>query len=165
VNDTPRRSPGMADHEAVNDPPVSVRHATGGDAPAVAELAGQLAQSIPFSRTRFDASYALLLNRDDACLLLAVDGDTVLGYLLGFEHLTFYASGSVAVVEEILVRAEVRGRGIGRTLMEAFERWAVSRGCSLVTLATRRAAPFYIVLGYEESATYLRKMLREPAVR
>jgi len=30
---------------------------------------------------------------------------------------------------------------------------------NLVALATRRAAPFYQALGYEESATYLRKLL------
>ncbi|UWZ58543.1 GNAT family N-acetyltransferase [Dactylosporangium aurantiacum] len=68
-------------------------------------------------------------------------------------------------MEEILVRAEFRGRDVGRTLMEAFERWAVSRPCNLVGLATRRAAPFYIALRYEESAAYLRKVLREPAVQ
>ncbi|QLQ40371.2 GNAT family N-acetyltransferase [Micromonospora robiginosa] len=140
-----------------------VRHATSGDVAAVAEMAGQLAQSFPFSRTRFDASCAALLDSDAACLLLAVDGDAALGYLLGVDHLTFYANGPVAVVEEILVRPEVRGRGIGRALMAAFERWAVSRNCGLVTLATRRAAPFYAALGYEESAVHLRKVLREPA--
>jgi GNAT superfamily N-acetyltransferase len=147
------------DRVAVDDPSVSVRHVTSSDAAAVADLAGQLAQSFRFSRVRFDASYAALLNAENACLLLAVDGDTALGYLLGFEHITFYGNGPVATVEEILVRAELRGRGIGRTLMEAFERWAVSRNCSLVALATRRAVPFYVALGYEESAAYLRKVL------
>lgn len=140
-----------------------MRHAASSDAAAVADLASQLAQSFPFSRTRFDANYAPLLSTEDACLLLAVDGDTTLGYLLGFEHITFYANAPVATVEEILVRAEFRGRGIGRTLMGAFERWAMSRNCGLVTLATRGAAPFYVALGYEESAAYLRKVLREPA--
>jgi GNAT superfamily N-acetyltransferase len=71
----------------------------------------------------------------------------------------------VATVEEILVRAEFRGCGIGRALVEVFERWAVSRNCGLVALATRRTVPFYVALGYEESATYLRKVLRAPAAR
>jgi hypothetical protein len=43
--------------------------------------------------------------------------------------------------------------------MEAFESWAKSRGAALVALATRRAAPFYLALGYEESASYFRKLL------
>jgi hypothetical protein len=47
--------------------------------------------------------------------------------------------------------------------MSAFEEWAAGQGCVLVALATRRAAPFYLALGYEESAAYLRKMLGEKA--
>ena len=43
--------------------------------------------------------------------------------------------------------------------MNAFEEWSVAQGCALVALATRRAAPFYLSLGYEESATYFRKVL------
>jgi hypothetical protein len=85
---------------------VSVRYATSSDAAAVADLARELAQSFPFSRTRFDASYA--------------------------------------------------------ALMMAFERWALERNCRLVALATRRVVPFYVALGYEQSATYLRKVLTDP---
>jgi hypothetical protein len=44
--------------------------------------------------------------------------------------------------------------------MGAFERWAADGDCMLVALATRRAAPFYRALGYQESAVYLRKVLR-----
>jgi GNAT superfamily N-acetyltransferase len=43
--------------------------------------------------------------------------------------------------------------------MSAFEQWAADWGCVLVALATRRAAPFYRALGYEESAIYHRKVL------
>jgi hypothetical protein len=43
--------------------------------------------------------------------------------------------------------------------MAAFEADAAAHGCVLVTLASRRAVPFYLALGYEESATYLRKRL------
>lgn len=46
-------------------------------------------------------------------------------------------------------------------LIDAFEEWAASEGCALVALATRRAAPFYRDLGYEESAAYFRKVLRK----
>jgi GNAT superfamily N-acetyltransferase len=62
-------------------------------------------------------------------------------------------------VEEILVRAEHRRRGVGQELMAAFGQWATGRGCRLVALATRRAAPFYQAIGYEESAAYLRRIL------
>jgi GNAT superfamily N-acetyltransferase len=48
---------------------------------------------------------------------------------------------------------------VGLRLMSAFEEWAAERGCAQVALATRRAAPFYLALGYQESAVYLRKVL------
>ncbi|HEX8005064.1 MAG TPA: GNAT family N-acetyltransferase [Trebonia sp.] len=56
------------------------------------------------------------------------------------------------------MRHRDRGQGIGRALMSAFEQWADTQGCALVALATRRAASFYRALGYEESATYFRKV-------
>jgi GNAT superfamily N-acetyltransferase len=89
-------------------------------------------------------------------------GTRASGYLLGFRHLTFYANGPVGWVEEVVVRDQDRGRGIGRVLMDAFEQWAAAEACTLIALATRRAAPFYRALGYEESAAYFRKVLIDP---
>jgi GNAT superfamily N-acetyltransferase len=138
---------------------VQIRQAEAGDADGVAALAAELAQSFTFSAERFRVNYPALLASDRACLLLAVNGPESLGYVLGFCHLTFYANGPVAWVEEIVVRGGERGNGIGAALMSAFEQWAAAEGCVLVALATRRAAPFYRALGYEESATYFRKVM------
>jgi len=148
--------------------PPLIRRATAADADAVAGLAEGLAQSFAFSPASFDAHYPALLATEHACLLVAVAGagaagDDCAGYLLGFEHLTFYANGRVAWAEEVFVRGDLRGHGIGRALMTAFEQWARGRGCALVALATRRAAPFYHALGYQDSATYLRKLLHKRA--
>ena len=136
-----------------------VRRARPDDADDVARLAAALAMSFEFSAASFRENYPALLAEDGACLLLAVSGSASIGYLLGFRHLTFYANGPVGWVEEVVVRDQDRGQGIGRVLMDAFEQWAAARGCALVALATRRAGPFYRALGYEESATYFRKVL------
>ena len=142
-----------------------VRQAGLADADMVAGLAAGLAQSFAFRRADFDVSYPALLAERNACVLVAAqDGDCV-GYLLGFWHLTFFANGPVGWVEEVMVRRDHRGRGIGRDLMRAFVRWAVARESTMVALATRRAAPFYLALGYEESATYMRKVLSREAAR
>lgn len=143
----------------MNESQIQVRQAQTADAEAIALLAAELAQSFTFERNKFDLAYPQLLAAPDACLLLAAEGDQCLGYLLGFRHLTFYANGPVGWVEEVLVQGEHRGRSIGRDLMSEFERWAAGQGCALVALATRRAAPFYRALGYQESATYFRKLL------
>jgi GNAT superfamily N-acetyltransferase len=139
-----------------------IRPAEFGDADDVARLAAELAMSFEFSAASFRENYPALLAEDCACLLLAVDGHESIGYLLGFRHLAFYANGPVGWVEEIVVRDQDRGRGIGRVLMDSFEQWAAAAGCTLIALATRRASPFYRALGYEESATYFRKVLIDP---
>jgi GNAT superfamily N-acetyltransferase len=145
---------------AVGTPDVRVRPATVDDCDAVAGLAAELAQSFTFSRSSFDTNYRALLDAADVCLLVAESDREYLGYLLGFHHPTFYANGPVASAEEILVRDNARGRGVGRALMAGFEQWAAGAGCVLATVATRRAAPFYRALGYEESAAYFRKPLQ-----
>jgi GNAT superfamily N-acetyltransferase len=137
-----------------------IRHAAPSDADDVAALAAELALSFPFSPESFRRNYPDLLTADGACLLLAVNDGASVGYLLGFRHLTFYANGPVGWVEEVAVRGGDRGQGTGRALMAAFEQWAAVHGCGLVALATRRAAPFYRALGYQESADYFRKLLR-----
>ena len=156
-------APDHSDYVRVSDASHQIRHAGPGDAVAVADLAAGLAQSFTFSRARFDLSYPALLDARDACLLLAADREEYLGYLLGFRHLTFYANGPVGWVEEVFVRHQDRGRGTGRALMNAFEQWAADQGCTLIALATRRAAPFYRALGYEQSAIYHRKILDRAA--
>ena len=129
------------------------------DRDGVAALAADMAQSFTFSAESFGQTYQRLLAADDVSLLVAARGPERLGYLLGFRHLTFYANGPVAWVEEVAVRRQDRSCGIGRAMMNAFEDWAGQQNCALVALATRRAAPFYRALGYEESAAYFRKLL------
>ena len=136
-----------------------IRPAGEADRDGLAELAATLATSYPPSRSAFDATFDAVLVDDRAALLVAESTVDILGYVLGSYHPTFYANGPVAVVEEILVREHCRGQGVGRALMSDFEEWAAGRGCRLVTLATRRAAPFYLALGYTETAASLRRAL------
>ena len=62
----------------------------------------------------------------------------------------------------VTVDAGRRGTGVGRALMEAAEDRARTTGAAYVALATRRAAHFYVGLGYRESAAYFKKALRDP---
>lgn len=43
--------------------------------------------------------------------------------------------------------------------MVLIEEKAIERGSKLVALATRRASDFYKAVGYDESATYFKKIL------
>ena len=138
---------------------IAIRRAQRADAAAILALARPFATSFVVDDQAFHHAFAALLTSPQAHLVVAENTPQVVGYALGFEHYTFYANGRVAWVEEIMVSEALRRQGIGQRLMQEFEAWAVARGCRLVALATRRAAAFYQALGYEESATYFRKLL------
>lgn len=137
----------------------TVRAADQADAEALLSLARRFSTSFTVDEAAFVTSFNELLTAPHACLLVAQDEAKVRGYVLGFEHFTFYANGRVAWVEEIMVEENCRRIGVGTRLMRGFEQWAATRGARLTALATRRASEFYTALGYEESAAYFRKLL------
>jgi len=136
-----------------------IRPATEADRTALYRLAAAFGTSFRVESSAFTDSFERV-RRDEHCFLAVADsGEGVDGYVLGGVHPTFFANGCVGWVEELMVLEGRRRAGVGRALMGAFEGWARSRGARLLALATRRATPFYLGLGYEESATYLRKLV------
>jgi GNAT superfamily N-acetyltransferase len=140
------------------DPAVLVRRAEADDGGAVFPLAVELASSFQPSATTFRESYSQLITDPGALVLVADESGDVIGYLLGFRHRTFFADGPVGWIEEVITRSDRRRSGVAGALVRAFEEWAWDGGARMVALATRRAEAFYEALGYEESATYLRKL-------
>jgi GNAT superfamily N-acetyltransferase len=138
---------------------LAIRNIQPGDLDALFELVERFATSFRPERLAFEESAHALLAQEDAWLGGAESAGRLIGYCLGFDHLTFYANGRVAWIEEIMVAETCRRQGVGSALMVGFEGWARSRGSRLIGLATRRAAPFYDALGYEASATYFRRIL------
>jgi GNAT superfamily N-acetyltransferase len=141
------------------DKTITVRRAEARDGQSVYLLARAFATSFAVGWPTFEGSYSFVLQSSEAFVAVAEKEAQVIGYLLGFDHFTFFANGRVSWVEEIMGAEEMRRQGTGRRLMESFEAWAKERQSKLVALATRRAAPFYRRLGYEGSADYLRKLL------
>ncbi len=137
----------------------AVRLAHHGDFDAVLRLAKGFATSFVVAADAFVQSFQTVLADSQARLSVAMVDEVVVGYVLAFKHPAFYANGHVAWVEEIVVHEDLRGHGLGRLLMDDIEAWARLHKVQLVALATRRAAPFYRALGYEESATYFRKII------
>ncbi len=136
-----------------------VRPATDADGSEIYALARGFVTSFVVSESHFLTSFETVLSSHGARLLVAEEGGRILGYLLGFTRPSFYANGPVGWIEEVMVEETARRRRIGARLVAAFEDWARSRGARLVALATRRADPFYLALGYEASATYFRRPL------
>src|SRR5205823_9320538 len=129
-------SSGSLSYEATSMP--TIRPAELSDSDALFSLARAFATSFTVERSAFESSLAALFKSPGAFIAVACDGGRVVGYVLGFDHHTFYANGRVAWVEEIMVSEDVRRGGVGRQLMESFEQWARSRQSKLIALATRR---------------------------
>jgi GNAT superfamily N-acetyltransferase len=138
---------------------LSIRRATQADADALFLLVKDFAVTFVPERSAFENSLREILADPDANLSVAVLEGQVVGYCLGFDHYAFYTNGRTSLVEEVMVREDLREHGVGRRLMGSFERWSLSRGSKLVGLFTRRAAPFYEAIGYESSGTFFRKLL------
>jgi len=133
---------------------ILVRDAEERDAPAVASLCGQLGYPTP---TEAVASRMDRLRPDGeaggaARVVVAVDGDTVVG--LATVHLRYMINHEAPIgqLTLLVVDERVRGRGVGRILVAESEAWARARGCKrfVVTTALRRteAHAFYEKLGF-----------------
>ena len=103
---------------------------------------------------------------DGHAVLVAVHGGQVAGLvsLAEREHFT----GEVdAYVGELVTAEAVEGRGAGRALMDAAEKWAAGRGLARLTLDTgirnQRARRFYAAIGFEEEDVRLSKPVRPGA--
>lgn len=130
------------------------------DSEGVWPLAQAFATSFTPERAAFDATWPQLIGAPRTLLLVADAAECgIVGYLLGNSHPTLFANGPVAWVEELMVDENDRGSGVGRHLIEHAEEWARSIGAAYVALASRRAGPFYLALGYEESAIFYKKTL------
>ena len=138
---------------------VTIRPAAASDASPLFELVRAFPTPTPPGSEQFSRALDAKLSDGSACLLVAEHEGKLVGYVSGYCHVTFYAGGQTAWVDELLVIEALRGTGIGRELMDAFEQWAADRQSVLVSLATRGAATFYEHRGYTSKAGYYKKYL------
>ncbi|WP_218652838.1 GNAT family N-acetyltransferase [Paenibacillus sp. 79R4] len=138
---------------------MDIRKATPADKEQIFYLVKDFATSYITEQHLFEKVFDELFHNPTAYIFVAADECNIVGYCLGFVHNAFYANGNVAWLEEIMVSEEHRKKGIGKKLMQAFESAAKQAEAKLVALATRRAAAFYKVIGYQPSAEYYRKLL------
>jgi GNAT superfamily N-acetyltransferase len=139
---------------------LQIRRARLADELALFALVKQFPNATLPSSEAFAQSLRLKLKDADAFIAVADIDAQLVGYIAGDAHETFYAGGKIAWVDEILVVANARRRGIGRALMAEFENWAAGGRCQLVGLATRAATEFYEELGFEASSGYFKRYLR-----
>jgi len=81
--------------------------------------------------------------RPAAEVVLAYDGDEPVGFALFFPNYSTFLAQPGIYLEDLYVRPEARGRGVGRALLVYLARLAVERGCGRLEWA---------VLDWNESA-------------
>ena len=86
------------------------------------------------------------------CIKVAEVGGQVIGMCTAQTLISTAEGGVVALVEDVVVDPQFRGRGIGRNLMESIEDWARSRGATRMQLLADRtnfsALDFYDKIGW-----------------
>ncbi len=134
---------------------IRIRDATVDDVPVIAELIRDLAR---FEKLEHEVlmtdellAAGLFGERPYAEVLLAEDEGKALGFALFFHNFSTFLGRPGIYLEDLFVRPEYRGRGIGRLLLVHLAKLAVERGSGRLEWAVldwnRDAIGFYERLG------------------
>lgn len=136
---------------------IVVRPVEGGDADAIGELIVQLGYARPPEEVqRWIEELPIWAERQAA--FVASEEDRIMGWIeVSLERRL--QTVPFALIGGLVVRDGVRGKGIGRLLCEAAERWSREHGAGVVRVtsrSTREAAhQFYLRDGYSQVKTSL----------
>jgi len=136
-----------------------VTPATVADIPALCKLLDLLftqeAEFAPDRDAQIRGLRAIVDDPEVGSILVARDGDDVLGMVNLLWTVSTALGARVALLEDMVTRPEVRQRGIGGELLEAAVRYARDQGCRRITLLTdadnERAQAFYRHHGFVDS--------------
>ena len=85
--------------------------------------------------------------------LLAMDGDDPIGLANCFFGFSTFAAKPLINIHDLVVKSEVRGKGIGKQLLSEVERIAMEHGCCKITLevleGNERAQRVYKAVGFD----------------
>ena len=119
---------------------MSVSPASEDDLPALCELLGilfaQEAEFCPAPERQLAGIRAILGSPQVGQVLVLRDGETVVGMVVLLFLPSTALGGRVAILEDMVLQPNARGRGAGARLLHAAVEFAQSAGCQRVTLLT-----------------------------
>ena len=137
--------------------PIVIREARVGDVAALTRLAGEL--GYPAEESQIHRRFEHVLADKDQQIFVAEESG---GEVVGWVHVHL---GRWLVVDPrgevmgLIVSPALRGRGVGRRLMQAAEVWTQQQGGTLLTLRSnivrKEAHVFYERIGYQVTKTSL----------
>lgn len=105
--------------------------------------------------------YETMQHRQDCLVIVAREDETLLGTVSGF--CCHGLGGSFLAIEDLIVREDLRGGGIGTKLMEAIQNFGREQRCEYALLVSsgfrKRAHHFYEKIGYTEEVRGFRRDL------
>jgi ribosomal protein S18 acetylase RimI-like enzyme len=140
---------------------ILIREATESDLPAIGKLLEDLTDAIDSSEG-IDTEIALknyerLLNDGGSHFLMAIRAGTPVGFINFTVRQTILHQGPSALIDELVVAEEYRGKGFGRQLVQAAIEKCRQLGCCEVEVSTEKtnlqARKFYKQCGFEERGT------------
>jgi len=139
---------------------IAIDDATPQDIPALCDLLDLLfAQEADFTPDRAKQERGLRLILDDVrvgAILVARDGAHVVGMVNLLFTVSTAEGARAMLLEDMIVRPDYRGQGVGLALIEAAIARAAAKGCARITLLTdednTQAQWFYGRAGFRRSA-------------
>ncbi|HEX2203446.1 MAG TPA: GNAT family N-acetyltransferase [Longimicrobium sp.] len=114
-------------------PPAAVRPATEADVPLVLRFIRELAEYEKLLHevvaTEARLRETLFGERAYAEVVIAEEGGEAVGFALFFHNYSTFLAQPGIYLEDLYVRPEARGRGVGRRLLAHLARLAKARGC------------------------------------
>lgn len=152
---------------------MQVEFATAADLDAMADLLGELfALEADFAPDRDKQLAALRWILDHPAhgrLFVLRDGGRAVGMANALISISTAEGGPVLILEDVVIKAGLRGGGHGRRLVEHVLAWSAAEGMSRVTLLADKdnqaALDFYARLGFEKSAMVVRRFRTRRAGR
>ena len=147
---------------------IDIRYANADDLPQLADLLAELfmleSDFHPDRNKQLSGLRLILDNPALGRLFVLCDKEKVLGMANALITASTAEGGRVLLLEDVIVRSELRGGGLGQQLIEHVLIWAKVEGMTRVTLLADRdnllAQEFYCKLGFEYSnMVVLRKNL------
>lgn len=143
-----------------------IRKALSKDKNAVMTLIRELQKLMdlkPAEVRAFDRLYDSLLKEKGHLLLVAAEKGEILGLASLWFRKSLFHSGTCCLLDELIVREDVRGKNVGQALVAEAVRRAKQRRAKEVEVTTLErktgAASFYRKLGFEDMGILLERDL------